>query len=75
LQQQPLPQQAPWAPPQQAAAPFYPEPPSPPSASSSPSSSSSDIIAAIERLGQLRERGILTDDEFRTKKAELLSRL
>jgi hypothetical protein len=75
LPQQPLPQQAPWAPPPQAAAPFYPDPPSPPSASSSPSSSSSDIIAAIERLGQLRERGILTDDEFRNKKAELLSRL
>jgi hypothetical protein len=54
--------------------PAYPEPPSPPSASSSPSSSS-DIIAAIERLGQLRERGILTDDEFSNKKAELLSRL
>jgi hypothetical protein len=66
--------QAPWAPPPQAAAPSYPEPPSPPSASSSPSSSS-DIIAAIERLGQLRERGILTDDEFSNKKAELLSRL
>jgi hypothetical protein len=74
-QQQPLPQQAPWAPPPQAAAPYYPEPPSPQGAPSSLSSSSSDIIAAIERLGQLRERGILTDEEFRNKKAELLARL
>ncbi len=36
---------------------------------------SGDVLGAIERLGQLRERGILTDDEFRAKKAELLSRL
>jgi hypothetical protein len=43
--------------------------------SSSGSSSSSDVIGAIERLGQLRERGILTDAEFNAKKAELLSRL
>jgi putative oligomerization/nucleic acid binding protein len=38
-------------------------------------SSSGDILQALERLGQLHERGILTEDEFRTKKAELLSRL
>jgi hypothetical protein len=36
---------------------------------------SADIIGAIERLAQLHQRGILSDDEFRTKKAELLSRL
>lgn len=46
---------------------------SPPSGNSS--NSSSDVISAIERLGQLRERGILTDAEFNAKKAELLSRL
>jgi hypothetical protein len=34
-----------------------------------------DIFSAIERLGNLREKGILTDEEFMTKKAELLSRL
>jgi hypothetical protein len=38
-------------------------------------SASADIIGAIERLAQLHQRGILSDDEFRTKKAELLSRL
>jgi len=36
---------------------------------------SGDIIAAIEKLGDLKARGILTDQEFATKKAELLSRL
>jgi hypothetical protein len=38
-------------------------------------SSSSDIIGDIERLAQLHQRGILSDDEFRSKKAELLARL
>lgn len=43
----------------------------------SPSSSSneSDVISAIERLGGLKEKGILTEDEFAQKKAELLERL
>jgi hypothetical protein len=36
---------------------------------------SGDIIAAIEKLGDLKARGILTDQEFAAKKAELLSRL
>ncbi|MCP5420367.1 MAG: SHOCT domain-containing protein [Gammaproteobacteria bacterium] len=34
-----------------------------------------DIFAAIERLGDLKAKGILTDEEFHAKKAELLSRL
>ena len=34
-----------------------------------------DIFAAIEKLSDLRARGILSDDEFNTKKAELLSRI
>lgn len=33
------------------------------------------IVAAIEQLAGLHERGILTDEEFAAKKAELLSRL
>lgn len=37
--------------------------------------SEGDIFAAIERLGDLRAKGILTDDEFNAKKAELLARL
>ena len=34
-----------------------------------------DIFAAIESLAGLHQRGILTDEEFATKKAELLGRL
>lgn len=33
------------------------------------------IVAAIESLASLHERGILSDEEFTTKKAELLGRL
>ncbi|MBL8480807.1 MAG: SHOCT domain-containing protein [Rhodocyclaceae bacterium] len=35
----------------------------------------SDIFGAIERLADLRAKGVLTDEEFSAKKAELLSRL
>lgn len=38
-------------------------------------SDSDSIIGAIERLGQLKEKGVLTEQEFFSKKAELLSRL
>jgi hypothetical protein len=34
-----------------------------------------DVFTAIERLGDLKAKGILTDEEFSAKKAELLSRL
>jgi hypothetical protein len=34
-----------------------------------------DIFAKIERLADLKQRGILSDDEYSAKKAELLSRL
>jgi len=34
-----------------------------------------DIFSAIERLGKLHANGLLSDDEFSQKKAELLSRL
>jgi hypothetical protein len=34
-----------------------------------------DPFAAIERLGKLRDQGLITDDEFAAKKAELLSRI
>lgn len=36
---------------------------------------STDIFTKIEKLANLKEQGILSDDEFQTKKAELLSRL
>jgi hypothetical protein len=34
-----------------------------------------DVFATIERLADLRAKGILTDEEFQAKKAELLGRL
>lgn len=58
------------------AAPPPPSEPTPPAPS--PAGGSNDpaaIIAAIESLAGLHERGILSDDEFSSKKAELLSRL
>lgn len=34
-----------------------------------------DVIAMLERLGALRDKGILSDQEFQAKKADLLGRL
>ena len=34
-----------------------------------------DIPALIEKLAELHRKGILTDEEFQSKKAELLKRL
>ncbi len=53
--------QAPWspAPPPQAA----------------PDISSDAIMELLEKLGRLREMGVLTEQEFNTKKSELLNRL
>lgn len=51
----------------------------PPGAGSSGNTSNSgggtDIFALIEKLADLRAKGVLSDDEFSAKKAELLSRL
>jgi putative oligomerization/nucleic acid binding protein len=44
-------------------------------AAGEPAADSAAIVAAIESLAGLHERGILSDEEFATKKAELLSRL
>jgi len=44
-------------------------------AAGAPSASEADLFAAIERLADLRAKGILSDEEFTQKKAELLSRL
>ena len=32
-----------------------------------------DRLAALERLGRLREQGVLTDEEFAAEKAQLVS--
>lgn len=46
--------------------------PAAPDASPGPAS---DVFAALERLADLNRKGILTDEEFAAKKAELLARL
>ena len=48
--------------------------PSPSQSNASPSTET-DIYAALERLGDLKAKGILSDEEFATKKSELLSRI
>lgn len=58
---------------QQAAAPT--SPPGQESAGAQPVGQGLDVFAAIEKLADLRTKGILSDEEFATKKAELLSRL
>lgn len=59
--------------------PAAPGPVSPPAAAvpatGAPSAREADLFAAIERLADLRAKGILSDEEFTQKKAELLSRL
>ena len=79
-----LPLVSPQAEPPQAPAPSYSSPPppppqafepAPPVSSPSPAPATQDIFSMIERLADLRQKNILTDEEFAAKKAELLSRL
>ncbi|MFI4980835.1 MAG: SHOCT domain-containing protein [Nevskiales bacterium] len=83
----PAPQQMAPAP-QPAPAPFYaPEPPLQPQPQPQPftaapaqgfggaSQSHDDILNAVERMAGLHQKGVLSDEEFKAKKAELLARL
>jgi hypothetical protein len=51
--------------------------PTAPAAQSAPQAPppAGDPMAMLQKLGQLRDAGILTDEEFQSKKAEILSRL
>jgi hypothetical protein len=60
---------------QRAAALKSAPPPPPAQPDSSAAQPAGDIFAALERLAELQGKGILSDDEFVRKKAELLSRL
>jgi hypothetical protein len=54
------------------------QPPAPPYVAQpqgGPRQSHDEILDALERLGALHQKGVLSDQEFATKKAELLSRL
>jgi membrane protein YdbS with pleckstrin-like domain len=37
--------------------------------------SQQEILSAVEKLGRMRDSGVLTEDEFKAKKADLLGRL
>ncbi len=50
-----------------------PEPEPEPTAPQPLPSAQPDIFASIQQLGQLRDQGLITEEEFETKKAELLS--
>ena len=43
--------------------------------SASAVTSDDEIFSRIERLAELRQKGILTEEEFAAKKTELLARL
>jgi len=60
------------------AAPQTPTPPAPkgtPAAAPAANLAMEDIVKTIERLAELRQKNILTEEEFAAKKAELLKRL
>lgn len=52
---------------------FAPRPPD--QVNAGPSQDGGDIIGSIERLGSLRDRGFISEEEFAAKKTELLKRL
>lgn len=52
---------------------YAPPPPAPAPVAAAPSSSD-DLIEQLQKLGELRDQGILTDAEFEAQKAKLLAR-
>ena len=56
---------------QQAAMP--PPPPPPAAPAPAPAAGTDDMIAQIQKLGQLHQQGILSDEEFAAQKAKLLA--
>jgi hypothetical protein len=51
-----------------------PPPPAPaPAPAPAPDADTDDLIAQLEKLGSLRDQGILTDAEFDAQKAKLLA--
>lgn len=67
---EPMPEPAPQQWQEPAPAPFVSPAPGP-----APSGNSDEIFATLEKLGGLRDKGILSEEEFAEKKMELLSRL
>ncbi|MGW4339930.1 SHOCT domain-containing protein [Rhodococcus koreensis] len=54
-------------------APQQQAPPPPPPAQPAPQAGGTDRIAALKQLGELRDQGVLTEEEFNTEKARILA--
>lgn len=50
-------------------------PPAPAPAPATAAPSADDIMSQLERLGKLRDAGVVSEEEFAAKKAEMLARL
>jgi hypothetical protein len=57
---------------QAAAPPPAPEAPSAGAPAPAPAALSDDVYDQLKKLGELRDAGILTDEEFNAKKTQLL---
>ncbi|MFE5705362.1 SHOCT domain-containing protein [Rhodococcus koreensis] len=62
-----------WAANQPAPQQQAPPPPPPPPAQPAPQAGGMDRIAALKQLGELRDQGVLTEEEFNTEKAKILA--
>jgi len=63
-------QSQPLTPEEQAA--LAPKSDQTPAQSSSPKTTQADYLAELEKLGELRDKGIITEEEFQAKKKQLL---
>ncbi|MFC9357741.1 SHOCT domain-containing protein [Rhodococcus sp. NPDC057014] len=62
-----------WAANQPAPQQQAPPPPPPPPAQPAPQAVGTDRIAALKQLGELRDQGVLTEEEFNAEKAKILA--
>jgi hypothetical protein len=51
----------------------YAPPPPAPAPAAAPPAGGDDLIARLQQLGELRDQGILTEEEFAAQKAKLLA--
>jgi putative oligomerization/nucleic acid binding protein len=54
---------------------YAPPPPAPAPAAAPAASSSDDMIEKLQKLGELRDQGVLTEAEFEAQKAKVLAGL
>ena len=52
---------------------YYEPPPAPPAPAPAATSTEDDMITQLEKLGALRDSGVLTDEEFAEQKKRILS--